>query len=82
MISLFLLSVSDPGSLSLFKLTVGTVFLPEGLHLVLGETPVGVYLEVGDALLGALHMSVLHDEHLVLVCVLLKILWTVPRQCS
>ena len=63
-------------------LTVGAVFLPQGLHLALGEASLGVHLEVGDALIECLHVSVLHGDHLLLVSVPLEILWTVQRQIS
>ena len=63
-------------------LTVGAIFLPQGLHLTLGESSLGVHLEVRDALIEGLHVSVLHDEHLLLVSGPLEILWTVQRQIS
>ena len=63
-------------------LTVWAVFLPQGLHLALGEPSLGVHLEVGDALIECLHVSVLHGDHLLLVSVPLEILWTVQRQIS
>ena len=63
-------------------LTVGAIFLPQGLDLTLGESSLGVHLEVRDALIEGLHVSVLHDEHLLLVSGPLEILWTVQRQIS
>ena len=71
--------------LSLYQinlLTVGAIFLPQGLHLALGEASLGVHLEVGDALIECLHVSVLHGDHRLLVSVPLEILWTVQRQIS
>ena len=63
-------------------LTVGAIFLPQGLHLALGESTLGVHLEVRDALIVGLHVSVLHGDHLLLVSGPLEILWTVQRQIS